>query len=179
MKWMRLLAVLLLSYGIQAMDYYTFILDGKPSGYFEIEDKDGVIYSNAFIHMGNDKFENPFWVKYAGETITEFKFGDEKWRKLSDYPANSYPTAAFEILIRRIKDGADFTYDQITEGNNQITHGVIIKRVGNRYTEWVGGKSGRYIVTNPASKIIEYGWGGTAKSLLSESREQAMAGSGF
>ena len=41
------------------MNYYTFEIDDKKVGYFEYEDKDGVLYQNARIMVDGEKLENP------------------------------------------------------------------------------------------------------------------------
>ena len=55
--------------GVYAMDYYSFEIHGKKCGYFQTENKNGIISMNAFFEMDKDEFENPFSVKYVGEKI--------------------------------------------------------------------------------------------------------------
>ena len=162
------------------MDYYSFEIDGKKCGYFQIENKGGIIASNAFIEMDNEKFENPFWVKYVGEKIIEYKFGDsEKWESLESFPANTYPSSALELLVGRLKDGESLTYDMLSEGDKKVKKDVKLIRKGAQVDEIIEGKIKRYVVLGDKGKIIEYGWGGTAKSKLVSNREEAVQDTNF
>ncbi len=163
------------------MDYYTFEIDGKKCGYMECEDKDGVYYTNAFIEMDGEKFENPFWIRCKDDSVIEFKFGDTPiWKQISNYPKNTFPTSALEILVRRLKDGDVLKYNMISEGDDKIQNDIILTRIGNKIQESDnGGNNLRYVIINDKGAVIEYGWGGTAKSIIVSGRDEAIKNTKF
>ena len=162
------------------MDYYSFEIDGKKCGYYQTENKNGIISMNAFFEMDKEEFENPFSVKYVGEKIIEYKFGDsEKWETLETFPPNTFPSSAFDLLVGRLKDGQSLIYDKLSEGDKKITKNVKLIRKGGQVVEIIEGKVTRYAVLGDNDKIIEYGWGGTAKSKLVLSRDEAIKDTNF
>ena len=42
--------------GVYAMDYYSFEIDGKKCGYYQTENKNGIISMNAFFEMDKEEF---------------------------------------------------------------------------------------------------------------------------
>ena len=161
------------------MDYYSFIIDGEKVGYYEVEDRDGILYQNAFMTMNGDSFENPFWVKHQNGKITAYRFGDEDWVNLSTFPANTYPTSAFELLAKRLADGEVFEHGRINEGKGIVTGTARLERKGNTVRELVDGKSGRYLMLDESNAVTEYGWGGSAKSVKVANKTEALEGTTF
>ncbi len=161
------------------MDYYSFIIDEKKVGYYETETKDGIYYQNALLLMQGNQVQSEFWVKLVDNKMVSFKFDDSDWVEVAKFPGNSYPTCAFALLAKEIKEGATLEYQQINEGKNQVTGTAQLKRTGKKVEETVNGKISRYLIFNDKNEIVEFGWGGTAKSVKVKDKDSATLGTVF
>lgn len=159
------------------MDYFTFEIDGQKVGYYEESDGGSEYYMNAFISMDGQLFENPFWIKYDGLKVSAYKYGDVDYIQF-DQAEGVYPSSALMILARSLKDGEQLDYQSFHEGRGEVIGPAKLVREGNRITEMVAGKPGRYVVLKDG-KPIEYGWGGTAKSSRVEDQEAAIKNTPF
>lgn len=158
-----------------AMDYFTFEIDGKKAGYYEEEQKDGIIYSNALLVIEGNQYENTFRIKHQDGKISAYKIGDEAWIDFNQ-PAGVYPTSAILLVLAQMQGKDTFTYTQFHEGDGIPKGKAVMTRNGNRIVETVDGKAGRHVVLVDG-KVIEYGWGGTAISKRVATLAEAKAGS--
>jgi len=181
MKSIFIYALLFSIFNIQgnAMEYYSFIIDGKKVGYYEAEMKDGILYQNALFEMNGDEYENKFLVKTENGKIVSYKAGDDEWKELSNFPENSFPSSAFDILAKKLKDGDSFEYNFINEGKNEVVGKAQLKRNGVKVIETRDGKENRYVVLDKDNSAIEYGWGGTAKSIKVNNKTEAILNTVF
>ncbi len=161
------------------MDYYSFIIDEKKVGYYETEIKGGIYYQNALLVMQGNQVQSEFWVKLVDNKMVSFKYDDSDWVEITKFPENSYPTCALTLLAKEIKDGATLEYQQINEGKNEVTGKAQLKRTGKKVEETVNGKVSRYLIYNDNNEIVEFGWGGTAKSVKVKDKASATLDTAF
>jgi hypothetical protein len=163
------------------MDFFTFEIDGEKVGYYEEENKDGIIYSNARLILDGNLYENVFRLKHADGKVIAYALGKEEAEgKIAcidlKQPPGHYPSSAILLVMEAMKGKDTFTYTMFHEGKAQPVGEAVLKRKGNRIVETVNGKPHRYFVVQD-EQIIEYGWGGTARSKRVATLAEAKAGS--
>lgn len=160
-----------------AMEYYTFEIDGEKVGYYEESDDGSTFYCNAIMEMDGQQFENPFCVKYEGDQVVAYKFDDVGYIDF-DQEQGVYPTSALNILVKKMHGKDKLEYVRYHESREEVIGPAKLVREGSRITEIIDGKAGRYLVLDD-DKVVEYGWGGTAKSKIVNSLEEAKRGTVF
>lgn len=177
--------VLALFVGVVALSaaeqYYTFEIDGAKVGYFVITHVGNEMRSNAVMEIGGERYENPFGIRYGdGDTIEAYRFGDGDWIAFEGFEADVYPSSALDSVIKGLADGHERTYRMLIEGTGEVKEAVItVKRDGDTITEHhADGTIGRHVVLD-GDVAVEYGWGGTAKSVRVDSLKEAKAGTPF
>jgi len=159
------------------MRYFNFEIDNQKCGYYEQSDDGAEFYCNAVMVMNGDAFENPFWIRYEDRRVTAYRFEDGDYIPF-DQPEGVYPTSAFSLLLRLMGDRDELTYTAFHEGRGEIAGEVTLRRNGDRIEEFAGDEPARYAVMN-GDEVIEYGWGGAARSVRVNSLEEAKAGTVF
>lgn len=152
------------------LQYYTFTLDGKPMGYFEIDERRAEIYMNARICIDGERQENPFTVRVAGGQPTHVRLGDTEWKPV---PGGTYPTCAYLLVLR---SGLP-RYRAFIEGTGEIEDREIRSEDG-LLVEYANGAFVRRF--RMQGELVDYiCWGGTAESQLVGSRSAAVRGTVF
>lgn len=159
------------------MNYYTFEIDDKKVGYFEYEDKDGVLYQNARIMMGGEKLENPFWVKHHGCDIVAYKCGDGDYVELP-VNDNAVPSAALMLFAWHMAESEKWRFPLINEGTGAVIGEASFVCEGEKVQVLMDGKPINYFIIHD-DRIIEFGWGGTVRSRYMPTREEAVSGTGW
>lgn len=152
------------------MQYYDFTIDGDRVGYFEIEERPGVLYLNARMLIEGEKQENPFWVRHVDERPIDVRVGGSQWHRV---PRGSYPTAAYPFVLRR----GISRYTAFIEGSLELEErelrseaGLVVERSRERIVRRFGVRG----------QLITYiCWGGTAESRLVGARSEAVRGTAF
>ncbi|MDJ0752960.1 MAG: hypothetical protein QNJ45_05545 [Ardenticatenaceae bacterium] len=159
------------------MKYFTFEIDGQKVGYYEERDEEGIIFCNAHLVINGQLEENPFWIKYNDALVLAYKVGNGEWVDF-DQPPDVYPGSAIKVILKKMGSRKTMTYQHFHERSGQVTANMTLIRRGNRVEEYSGEDLKRYFVLE-AGQIIEYGWGGTAKSVLVRNLEEAKIGTPF
>jgi hypothetical protein len=152
------------------MQYYDFTIDGDRVGYFEIEQRPGVLYMNARFLIEGEKRENPFWIRHVDERPREVKAGESKWQRVPD---GTYPTSAYPFVLR----AGLSRYRAFVEGTGHFEDrelrsegGLLVEYSGERVTRKFGMQG----------DLITYiCWGGSAESRLVDSKSEAVRGTVF
>jgi len=152
------------------MRYFDFTIDGKRVGYYEIDERPGLLYANARLLVEGEVREHPFWVRHVDERPTEVRVGAASWQPV---PADAYPTSAYPFVVRR---GLE-RYRALVEGTLELDErelrsedGLIVERSGGRVTRAFDVRAG---------VIVRIDWGGGAESRLVASFEEATRGTAF
>ncbi len=161
----------------EAMEYFSFEIDGKKVGYYVQQDLNGTFFCNAWMEMGGERFENPFWVRHQDGKILAYKFGDGEYIDFK-YAEGVYPTSAFYLLVIWMGEKQEFRYKVLNEGQGKITGEALLKREGMRVQEFIGDQPGRYLILKQG-KVQEFGWGGSATSIRVASEEEARKDTPF
>ncbi len=153
------------------MNYYTFEIDGSKVGYFEYEDKDGILYQKACMSINGEHHESPFWVKHRGTTVHAYKSGCGEY---IDLPSESeaVPSSALMLFLASLPDSG---ISVINEGSGEIAGEANFVCVGEKIQVVVNGEPDNYFILD-GTRIVEFGWGGTAVSRYVPTREAAVAG---
>jgi len=159
------------------MEYYTFEINNEKVGYYEQNDKNDIFYAKAYMLIDGEKIENPFWVKHQDGAILEIKFGTQDWT-IFDQPENVYPSSATNLLLQELTHQKFFSYQSYSESKGKIVGELILKRNSNRIEEYDGERLIRYFIQKEGI-VVEYGWGGEAKSVRVGSLAEATAGTAF
>jgi len=157
------------------MRYYTFEIDGQKVGYYEESNENGILSSNARLVMHGEMYENPFGIMHTNGRVTAYRYGNSDWIEFKEQ-VDVYPTSALPLILPRVNEGEEYEYTQFIEGQGMIGKRAILKSEGEGVvSEYVEGTLMRRVVIREGV-IVEYGWGGSAKSVLCESRTEAIKG---
>lgn len=159
------------------MEYYTFEVNAEKVGYYEQSNEDGIFYSKALMVIDGEELVNPFWVKYRDGRVLEIKFGASVWINF-DQPEGVYPSSAVNLLLEKLEGRESFSYQSYDEGSGEVGGELVLRTNGDRIEEYSGDHLIRYFVQKDGN-IVEYGWGGSAKSVLVGSLEEAKVGTAF
>lgn len=155
------------------MDYYTFEIDGTQVGYFEMENKEGLLYQNAFVALEGERFENPFWVRHAEGAILAYRFGEEEEVRFT-HPADVIPSSALCLFVSQVSQEQPFAFRLLNEGTGQIVGPATMQRAGNVVQVHLGDQLGNRFVED-GEGFTEIGWGGTTVSRLVTDKRAAVA----
>ena len=153
------------------MNYYTFEIDNSKVGYFEYEDKDGILYQKACMTIDGEMREFPFWVKHQGRVVHAYKSGSSEYVELPP-ESDAVPSSALMLFL---DDLPETSIPVINEGSGEITGEARFVRMGEKIQVMVNGEPDNYFIMD-GSRIVEFGWGGTAVSRYVSTREAAVAG---
>lgn len=156
--------------GNSGVQYYNFTIDGKPVGYFEIDERPDEISMNARMVIGSKRQENPFTVRLKGGQPTLVRLGEAEWQPVPD---GTYPTCAYSIVLR---SGLP-RYRAFIEGTGEIENREI-RSEGGLLVEHANGKVARKFQMQ-AGRIMYICWGETAESRLVGSKSEAVRGTAF
>jgi hypothetical protein len=157
------------------MRYYTFEIDGQKVGFYEESNENGILSSNARMIMQGELFENSFSIKHVAGKVTAYQYGDTEWKDFKE-KEGVYPTSALALIVSHVKDSGQFEYTQYIEGQGKIGKKAVLRAEDEGVVnEYIEGKPVRRVVVKEGV-IIEYGWGGTAKSEICESKAEAVKG---
>ncbi len=152
------------------MRYFDFTIDGERVGYYEIDERPGLLYANARLLVEGEQREHPFWVRHVDERPTEVRLGAANWQPV---PPGAYPTSAYPFVVRR---GLE-RYRALVEGTLELDErelssedGLVVERSGGRMTRAFGVRAG---------VVVSIAWGGGAESRLVASLEEATRGTVF
>ena len=152
------------------MRYYDFTIDGERVGYYEIDERPGLLYANARMLIDGAAQQRAFWVRHADGRPTEVRVGGSGWQRV---PSGAFPTSAYPLVLRRALD----RYRAFVEGTGALDEreirnedGVVVERSSDRVTR-------TFIVR--AGVVVAISWGGGAESRLVSSWEEATRGTAF
>ena len=155
--------------------YYTFEIDGKHVGFYEESDVGGELLMNARMEIDGEAYENPFGIRHVDGRVTTWRVGDSDWRDFNE-AEGVYPGSALPLLAPRALENGSFTYTPFHEGRGEVDQPATLEHRGDGVVvEIIDGEPGRRVVFE-GDTIVEYGWGGTARSVLCDSREDAVRG---
>ena len=153
--------------------FYDFKIEDTNAGYFEIKDDGSEIYMMAKFKMGDEIYENPFWLKYTGDRVTAYKTGQGDWVDFTTFDEDHYPSSAYPLFLSRVKD--ELEYIGVNEGKEEVSGRRTLKRDGDEILELQDGKVGRKFRMKDGIPI-EINWNGPVSHLKS-SLIEAKAGS--
>ncbi|SHI55291.1 hypothetical protein SAMN02745181_0372 [Rubritalea squalenifaciens DSM 18772] len=159
------------------MNYYSFEIDGVKVGYFEYEDRDGILYQRACLAVNGERQEFPFWVKYLGTTISAYKSGNGDYVSLPG-DSEAVPSSALMLFLDKICTGDDLRLPVINEGSGEISGEASFIREGDKIQVLLDGKPDKHFILQ-GGRIVEFGWGGQAVSRLMPSKEAAVTGTAW
>ncbi len=160
------------------MDYFTFEIEGRPTGYYQEHDADGVLFAKASFLADGLVQEKAFWVRYQNVRVLAYRFGSGEWFAF-DHGPDVFPTAALPLLVRSMADEAEVRYRRFDEESQALLGGVAtLVRRGDTIREFIDGRPARHVLLRDGC-IVEYGWGGAAVSRRVASREDAVRGTRF
>ncbi len=159
-----------------SMRYYTFEIEGEKVGFYEESDHEGVLSSNARMRIGDDTYENLFAVRHSDGRVTAYRIGESDWMPFNQED-DVYPTSAFPLLVTQAARESTLTYRRFHEGKGRIAGSTTLSYDPSTrvVSETVDGSVARAAHLRD-DRIVQYDWGGSARSVLCASKEEAVAG---
>jgi hypothetical protein len=152
------------------MRYYDFTMNGERVGYYEVDERPGVLHANARMRIDGGTVERAFWVRHVDGLPTEVKVGDSCWQRV---PRGAFPTSAYPLVLRR----GMTRYRALVEGTGEIDEREL-RREGGLVVEWSRGRVMRTFEVRDG-QVVAISWGGAAESRLVASKEDATRGTAF
>lgn len=149
------------------MQYYNFTIDGRPVGYFVIEDGSALLQMTAHIAIAGKREENTFAIRFDGDRPVEVQVGDGAWQPI---PEGTYPTSAYAAVLR---SGLP-EYRAYVEGSGRVETRRIVKE-GDLFVEYVEDDVCRKFQLH-GDDVVYICWGGTAESRRVPSMADAVRG---
>jgi hypothetical protein len=137
--------------------HYDFRFGEENAGTFEICDDGGHITMNACFTLDGELLENPFELKYDGDTLLACKARDEDWVDLTSLPDNHFPSCAYPLLLPRVQDRLE--YQAVSDSDGSIQGLTVLTREGNLITETHDGNFQRSFLMEDDIPI-EINWNG-------------------
>lgn len=150
-----------------AVQHYTFTIDGKRVGYFEIAENADGIFMNAYIAVGGERQANAFSLRLHNGQPAKVKMDDGPWQAV---PEGTWPTSGYPLIVR----AGLSRYRAFVEGNGKIEERTVHAEDG-LLVEYADGNIIRKFALD-GDRIVYICWGGTAESRLVASRADAVRG---
>ncbi|MBN4072046.1 hypothetical protein JYT83_01360 [bacterium AH-315-F18] len=182
--------------------HYVFMLGDAKAGYqvireFEAPEKRREIHTKFKVE--GELVENAFYLEFGSDgRINSFSSDGESWRshKADGCGKNLFPSSAIDEMLGELalRAGETLNYDLILESDGSNLGERTLRVVGQidftnpisgastvvfRIEELKNGKVERYFLVDEQRTLHEIGWGGPARSLLAQSRKDALKGLDF
>lgn len=153
--------------------YYDFRIGNTNAGMFEIAMDRTLIFQRAAFEIDGKREESIFSIMHTDGVVTAVKCRDNDWLAVEHGAELRYPTAAFPLLLPKVRD--EYEYQAFNECSGEELGVITLKRNGAEIVEIHNQHiQRRFTMDGDIPGAID--WGG-AISHLKPSRAAALAGS--
>ena len=155
--------------------FYTFCFGKTNHGYYYLRQQENLLFSEAKFRTGDELYTNTFELKYHGDDVLAYKYGDGAWVDFTSQPAHHFPTSAYPLLLPKAF-AQPYVYTAIAEEDGAVLGRTTLRFENNDIIETRKGKMVRRF-TLEKDLPVTIDWGGPV-SFLCASAAEAVRGSG-
>ena len=156
--------------------FYTFEANCQHVGFSYLKLTTTRLLSvTRFRQPDGELYTNRFDLRLDADGICAIKHDDQAWVDLSELPENHYPSAAYPLLLARVRKGS-YSYTQVSDSDEAILGEIRMVREGDDIVEYDGVVMRRRF-TMDGERPVYIDWRGACSNLV-EDATSAVGDSG-